>query len=110
METLTKGEIILVPFPYTNLTNSKLRPCLVLSDDLADDVLLAQITSQKIRADNYSVELKLQDTINGSLQIDSLVRCNMLFTAHKRLCVKKICKLKKEKYDETTQKIIELIS
>lgn len=90
MGTFTKGEIVLFPFPYTDLSNRKLRPCLVLSDEMGDDILLCQITSKKIRKDQYTVEIKKDETIDGSLQIDSYIRSNMIFTSSKSQIVKKV--------------------
>ena len=83
MGSFTKGDIVLFPFPYTDLSNRKLRPCLVISDEMGEDILLCQITSKKIRKDKYSIEIKENETIDGSLQIDSYIRANMIFTANK---------------------------
>jgi mRNA interferase MazF len=106
MGTFTKGEIVLFSFPYTDLTNRKLRPCLVISNEFHDDIILVQITSKKVEKDLYSLEIKKYETINGSLQIDSYVRCNMIFTVNKKQIVKKICSISNKKY----LNIISLIS
>jgi len=109
MGAYTKGEIVLFPFPYTDLSNRKLRPCLVLSDEMGEDILLCQITSKNIRKDRYTVEIKQSDTIDGSLRIDSYVRANMIFTANKVQILKKICSIKDKQYKEVTSIINELI-
>ncbi len=75
-----------------------------------EDIILCQITSKEIRQDKYSVELKSSETLNGSLQIDSYVRTNMIFTASKKQIVKKICNMNNKRYDQVAQKIISLIS
>ncbi|MBC8501482.1 MAG: type II toxin-antitoxin system PemK/MazF family toxin [Nanoarchaeota archaeon] len=92
MATFAKGEIVLFPFPYTGLSSRKLRPCLLISDEIKDDILLCQITSKNIKPDNYTIELKKHKTINGTLQIDSYIRTNMIFTASKEQIVKKFVK------------------
>ncbi len=102
MGSFTKGEIVLFPFPYTDLTNRKLRPCLVLSNEMGKDILLCQITSKKIRKDKYTVEIKKDETMEGSLQIDSYIRSNMIFTAYTSQIQKKICKIKDNHYKEVT--------
>jgi mRNA interferase MazF len=109
MGTFTKGDIVLFPFPYTNLVNRKIRPCLILSEEIHEDILLCQITSKKINADEYSVELKTNETVEGTLYIDSYIRSNMLFTADKSQILKRICKISDNKYNEVVLKIIELI-
>jgi mRNA interferase MazF len=109
METYTKGDIVLFPFPFTDLTSTKIRPCLVISDEFNDDILLCQITSKMIQKDDYSIEIKKDETINGTLSIDSLVRCNMIFTANKHIIIKKICKVNIIKYKNVISKIIKLI-
>jgi mRNA interferase MazF len=98
--TFTKGDIVLFPFPYTDLSNRKLRPCLVISDKMGEDILLCQITSQRIRKDKYCVEIKQNNTIDGSLQIDSYIRANMIFTASRAQILKKICMIRDKQYTE----------
>ena len=58
MGSLARGEVVLFPFPYTDLSNRKLRPCLVLSGEMGEDILLCQITSKSIRKDKYTVLVK----------------------------------------------------
>jgi mRNA interferase MazF len=55
MVTFTKGQIVMYPFPFTNLKGKKLRPCLILSNEMRDDILLCQITSQGIQKDEFTV-------------------------------------------------------
>ena len=110
MGSFTKGEVVLFPFPYTDLKGSKLRPCLVLSDEMREDIILCQITSQKIPKDAYSILLGKEETKKGSLKIDSFIRCNMLFTASKSMCEEKICKIEDKKYLEVVSMINKMIS
>ena len=49
MDAFTKGDIVLFPFPYTDLSDRKLRPCLVLSEEMGEDIMLCQVTSQRLR-------------------------------------------------------------
>ena len=109
MGAFTKGSIVLFPFPYTDLSHRKLRPCLVISDEMGEDILLCQITSKKIRKDKYRVESKQNNTIDGSRQIDSYIRGNIIFTASKVDILKKLCKIKDEQYEEVVNIINDLI-
>ena len=48
MAKFVKGDIVVVPFPFSDLTNSKRRPALVITELTGDDVILCQITSKNI--------------------------------------------------------------
>jgi len=98
------------PFPFTNLKGRKLRPCLILSNEMRDDILLCQLTSLGIQKDEFTVFLDKNETVNGSLHKDSYIRCNMLFTGEKKSINFKVCSLKNEKYKEVCDKIAQIIS
>ena len=109
MATLAKGDIVLFPFPYTDLSDRKLRPCLVLSEEMGEDIMLCQITSQRLRKDEYSVEMKPADTTDGTIMIDSYIRANMIFTASKAQIRRKLCRVKDDKYRQVTNAITKII-
>lgn len=109
MDSFAKGDIVIFPFPYTDLKERKIRPCLVLSKEMKEDILLCQITSQKITKDDYCIEIKQNQTVNGSLMIDSYIRVNMLFTARKNQIHKKICKIKGTDYNKVVEMINKII-
>ena len=77
--TIHKGDIVIVPFPFTDLSNTKIRPAIAVTDQMRKDVVLCQITS-KSATDTHSVELTDADMSSGRLERDSLVRVNKLFT------------------------------
>jgi mRNA interferase MazF len=73
------GEVVVFPFPQTNLQAGKRRPALVVVDLVGDDPVLCQITSQA-RSDAYSVPLFRSDFERGRLAVDSYIRAQRLFT------------------------------
>jgi mRNA interferase MazF len=73
------GEVVVLPFPQTNLQAGKRRPALVVADLKGDDLILCQITSQA-RSDGYSIPLAFGDFDQGRLAVDSYIRPNRLFT------------------------------
>ena len=109
MGSFIKKDVVLFPFPYTDLKNRKVRPCLVLSNEMKEDILLCQITSQNLIKDPHCIGLKQDQTLEGSLMIDSYIRANMLFTANKNQIHKKICKIGDQKYKEVIDMINKII-
>ena len=109
METFRKGDIVIFPFPYTDMTHRKIRPCLVISDEMKRDMILCQITSKNIKADSFTVEVNKEEILDRILQIDSYIRCNMIFTASKNQIIKKICSISDKKYSKVVSKIVDII-
>ncbi len=82
MAGFMKGDVVVVPFPFSDLMMAKRRPALVLSVLQDDDLILCQITSRKI-SDGYSIQLDESDFEQGSLKQLSNIRPNRIFTADK---------------------------
>ena len=108
MEKFVKGDIVIVPFPFSDLSESKKRPAMVIADLKGDDVILCQITSQ-FNNDKYSVLLKDIDLKSGALAKESYIRPNRLFTADKNIILYKAAQLKDAKTKEVVDKIISII-
>ncbi len=45
MEKLVKGDVVVIPFPFSDLTQTKRRPSLIIAELEGDDLILCQITS-----------------------------------------------------------------
>ncbi|AGX43483.1 type II toxin-antitoxin system PemK/MazF family toxin [Clostridium saccharobutylicum] len=75
MGRFIKGDIVVVPFSFSDLSQSKKRPALVLSDLDGEDLILSQITSQNIY-DSYAIEISENDFEKGSLNKISNIRPN----------------------------------
>ena len=95
MATPATGAVVLVPFPFSDLSQSKLRPAVVLADAGRGDWVLCQVTS-KPYADPQAVELKGTDFSSGSLKVVSYARPGKLFTASGGLIVAEVGRLKKD--------------
>ncbi|MEK6876738.1 MAG: type II toxin-antitoxin system PemK/MazF family toxin [Nanoarchaeota archaeon] len=107
MEKLMKGDVVVLPFPFSDLSASKKRPALVAATLQGDDIILCQITSQS-RQDSYAINLSDSDFRQGSLHVPSMIRPNRLFTAEKSIVIYKIGALKEDKIIEVKEKIIEI--
>ena len=108
MEKFVKGDVVVVPFTFSDLTQAKRRPALVVSVLEGDDLILSQITSQFIR-DSYAISIEGEDFEEGVLRQRSNVRPNRLFTADSHIILYKIGSLKKEKLNSIIDKIVEII-
>ena len=89
MGVFVKGDIVVLPFPFSDLSASKRRPALVLVSSQRDDVILCQITSRNIK-DNKAISINIDDVENGSLREISNIRPNKLFTADKSIILYKL--------------------
>lgn len=102
------GAVILVPFPFSDLSHSKLRPAVVLADAGRDDWVLCQITS-KSYADSNAIEIKDTDFSGGSLKLASYARPGKLFTANNSLIVAHVGALKKEVFEPIVNAVIKIL-
>lgn len=107
MEEFVKGDVVVLPFPFSDLSKSKKRPALVVANLEGDDIILCQITSEA-RVDDYSIVLATSDFKQGSLNLTSMIRPNRLFTADKSIILYKIGSLKESKIKEVETEIIKI--
>jgi mRNA interferase MazF len=108
MATSVKGDIVIVPFPFSDLTQAKRRPALVVANLKGYDLILCQITSKAIR-DDYAIPLENTDFETGSLNQPSNIRPNRLFTADRGIILYKVGSLSSEKLQTAINKIIEIL-
>jgi mRNA interferase MazF len=80
VEAPAKGAVVLVRFPFSDLSRTKLRPAVVLADAGHGDRVLCQITS-KPYGDSAAVVLDDTAFASGSLRVTSYARPGKLFTA-----------------------------
>ena len=62
MGQFVKGDVVIVPFPFTDLTGRKKRPAFVVADLPGDDIIVCQITS-KAKSDSFALPLDARDFI-----------------------------------------------
>ena len=103
------GEVVVLPFPQTNLQSGKRRPALVVAELVGDDLVLCQIT-RKPRSDGYCIPLVLADFERGSLAVDSFIRSNRLFTVEQSVILYAAGKIKDAKLEEVKAKIRQLFA
>jgi mRNA interferase MazF len=97
---MARGDIVLVPFPFTDLTGQKRRPALVVSPDGFDpeDLILCAITSRlSSRLLPWDVALDTQDLTSGRLPRPSVIKVGKLFTMHQALIIGRFGRVRPQK-------------
>jgi mRNA interferase MazF len=108
MERFVKGNVVVLEFPYADLSKTKKRPSLIVANLKGDNLILCQITGQP-RPDPDLINLKKEDFQTGSLQRDSFIMPSFLFTIHKSKINYSAGKLKQEKMREIEKKPIKIL-
>ncbi len=108
METLAARTVVLVTFPFSDLSQTKMRPAVVLAYAGRDDWILAQVTS-KPYGDDRAIMIDDKDFEQGSLQRISFVRLGKLFTANRKLIVSPVGKLAEEPFIKIIEAVVKLL-
>ena len=108
MGSFMKGDVVVVPFPFSDLTQTKRRPALVISALDGDDVILCQITSRSIK-DSYAIPILDRDFSAGSLKQPSNVRPNRVFTADSGIVLYQVGRLRADKLDSVIERIVQIV-
>lgn len=107
-----RGDIVLVSFPFTDLSSSKRRPALVVSPDsfneTTPDLVLAAITSQI--AEDTTLTIVESDCVDGALPKTSALKPTKLFTIHSTLVRRKVCALRREKLEAVLEDLRQFFS
>jgi mRNA interferase MazF len=106
--TSAAGAVVLVPFPFSDLSETKLRPALVLADAGRGDRILCQVTSNPY-GDARAIALDDDSFATGSLRVASYLRPGKLFTAHRQLIVAQVGTLRAEVFNHVVEAVIDLL-
>lgn len=86
-----QGDIVVVRFPFTDLSQTKKRPALIVSNaqvNQTGDYLMVQITSQ-VKQDNLSLPILLTDYVSQPLPLVSHIRLHKMFLLNESLILYK---------------------
>jgi hypothetical protein len=105
-DNFTFWDIILAEYTFTDNSQSKLRPVLVLFKDF-EDITVLKITSQIQELDDFT--LLLEPDEENKIKITSYIKIKKITTFHERLFLKKkIWTISKEQKEILREKIINL--
>ena len=107
MVTPSAASVVLVSFPFSDLSQTKLRPAVVLANAGIQDSVLCQVTSNAY-ADAQAVEITDSDFLSGGLLRTSYARPGKLFTANRSLIVREVGVLKDESFELIIEAVIKL--
>lgn len=109
IKTLRQGDIVLIPFPFTDLNEIKIRPALVVSNKTlkSRDIILCCITSQKSK--KHEVTLTNKDLLYGELPVTSYIRAGKIITLEKSLIQKTVARINTEKMKNVIGELMEII-
>ena len=109
MAGFIRGDVVVLPFPFSDLSSSKKRPAVIISAPQGDDYIMLQITSKNFK-DPYAIPLLQSDFLSGSLQQDSNIRPNKIFTLEQSLILYKVGHLTESKRKECIDKVYSILN
>lgn len=108
---LQQKEIVLLPYPFSDLTRKKVRPALVVSNNefnnKSEDFIAVPLTSI-IKDELYSIIINQEDLRSGKLLKQSIVRADKLFSVDKSLIIMRIGILKDTTFNKVKSEIIKV--
>lgn len=107
-----QGDILIVPFPFSDLSATKQRPVLVLSkkdyNSKSEDIITCGITSN-LKNEEYSVLIEKKNFEIGEIPLPSRIKVDKLFTLHQSIVKKNIGKLNQNTINQVKQELFKLI-
>lgn len=108
---IRQKDIVLLPFPFSDMEGSKVRPALVVSNDCFNessaDCIMVPLTSV-IKPDVFSVILSQEDLSAGELLKKSRIKVDKVFSVEKELAIMRIGSISNEKFSEIKEMFFSL--
>ena len=106
--TIKQGDIVILDIPFSDFSETKKRPTLVISstkyNNQFQDIIVASITSQPSDS-SFRVALSQKDLTDGKLKMDSSIKVDHPVAAHKKIIEQRIGSVSTKKMDEVKSKI-----
>lgn len=108
MARFVRGDVVVLPYPFSDLSQTKTRPALVLASLSGDDIIVCQITTRDSQ-DRYAIPLKQSDFASGHLRQPSNIRPNRLLTVDTSLILYRAGVLQEEKVSHVIDGVVDII-
>jgi mRNA interferase MazF len=104
-----KGHIVLVPFPFTDLSGQKVRPALILYASLrGEDCIVVFITSGKQKR-KYPFDIPITPSARNGIKIPSVIKVDKLATLQKKIVLGELGTLESSILKEVDRKLKSLL-
>ncbi|MEK6757921.1 MAG: type II toxin-antitoxin system PemK/MazF family toxin [Nanoarchaeota archaeon] len=107
-----QGEIVVVPFPFSDLSSIRQRPVLILSKNVdiktSEDLITCGITSN-IKNAPHSILIENKDLAKGNIPVKSRIKIDKIFTLDKDIIIKKVAQINKETLAKVKKEFIQLV-
>jgi len=104
---MKRGDVVIIDFPYSDRTGSKVRPSLVVQSDtlnpIRDDSILAIITSMSSGRPDTEILIEVTDEPGSGLRFDSYLQCDTLATLDQSLVLDVISSLSAQAMQKVNQ-------
>ena len=108
MEGFVKGDVIVLEFPFSDLSAYKRRPALIIKVPKGEDIIICQITA-KSQEESVEILLKNEDFNKGKLKRDSFVRIDKIATIKKSRIKYKIGSLKENRFNFILERVCDFL-
>ena len=108
MEGFVKGDVIVLEFPFSDLSAYKRRPALIIKVPKGEDIIICQITA-KSQEESVEILLKNEDFNKGKLKRESFVRIDKIATIKKSRIKYKIGSLKENRFNFILERVCDFL-
>ena len=109
MVTPAAGKVVVVPFPFSNLSQAKPRPAVVLANAGRGDWILCQVTSRPY-GDPRAIRIEDHSLKDGALQVTSYIHPSKLFTGNDALILPTVGILDPRFFQQVVAAVVRIIS
>lgn len=100
-----QGMVVLVPFPFSDLSDDKVRPAVIVSKGLTGEELIAAFITSKVKSKSKAHVVSISPTENNGLKLPSVVVCSKIATFSKKIILGELGELSEKDKKEVLKSI-----